>query len=317
VAYSVSIANAGSAPWSTPLNFNLNFKLSEATPTSGGSCGPGIQMGIKVGSNPMTTLNANSYSYSYTVNNVTQAAGWNGTLFIWTTDPTDTVPSCVSGLNLVAVSSLGLDKGTSNQFGFGPGLPANYYTVRSGTAPSSGPGIITIQEGASVKPALNLITRGTGQNCNNANVTANVWMANGTTPLTWTTFFPAGNQTTTIDIKNNADKNPPSNYSLDALASAPIGSYILRFTVQPTGSNPCTDMGPHSIDVPLTIEAPPGGTSIPTNFVVFQGYAIFRISGFTPNASNPNTVWGYAISPLYQSLSQVTFGLQPRLVPWN
>ncbi len=106
-------------------------------------------MAIKVGSNPTTTLTSNSYVYSYAANNVTQASGWTGTLFIWTTDPTDTVPSCVSGLNLVAVSSLGLDKGTSSNFGFGSPvpLPANYYTVRSGTAPSSGPGIITIQQG--------------------------------------------------------------------------------------------------------------------------------------------------------------------------
>jgi len=263
-------------------------------------------------------LTPNSYIYSYTANNVTQASPWTGTLFIWTTDPTDTIPSCVSGLNLVAVSNLGLDKGTSSNFGFGSPvpLPANYYTVRSGTAPSSGPGIITIQQGTSVKPTLNLITYGFGSGLNcNANVTANVWMANGTTSLPWTTFFPAGNQTTSIDIKTNTDKNPPNNYSLDALASAPIGSYLLRFTVQPTGSGTCTGMGPHSIDIPLSIEPPPGGTSTPTNFVVFQGYAIFRISGFTPNASNPNTVWGYAISPLYHDLSQMTFGLQPRLVP--
>ncbi len=324
VAYNVRIASAGSANWSTPLNFNLNFKLSEATAASPGSCGPGIQMGIKVGTNPMTTLSSTLSIYSYTANNVIQASGWTGTLYVWTTDPTTTVPSCVSGLNLIAVDSQGLDKGTSSQFGFGSPtpLPANYYTLRSGTAPSSGAGIITIQQGQSVKPTLNLITHGFGSvNCN-ANVSASVWSANGTAQQTWTSFFPAADQTTSIVIKNNTDKNPPNNYSLDALLnppapiSAPLGNYILRFTVVPS-SGSCTGLTTRTIEVPLSVEPPPGGTSIPTKFVVFQGYAVFRISGFTPNPSNPNTVWGYAISPLYQSLSQITYGLEARLVPWN
>jgi hypothetical protein len=245
-------------------------------------------------------------------------------LYVWTTDPTTTVPSCISGLNLVAVSSLGLDKGTSSHFGFADPpttpLPSNYYTLRSGTAPSSGPGIITIQQGKSVKPLNNLVTFGFGSGLNcNADVSADVWTANGTAKLFWTSFFPAGSQTLNngISIKTDTDKNLPNNYSLDALASAPPDTYILRFTVQPTGSGTCTGLGSRSIDVPLKIELPPGGNSTPTNFVVFQGYAIFRISDFTPNINNPNTVWGYAISPLYQSLEEVTFGLRPRLVPWN
>ena len=91
----------------------------------------------------------------------------------------------------------------------------------------------------------------------------------------------------------------------------------MRFTIAPPGTGQCAGLGTRSIYVPLTIEPIPGGTSTPTNFVVFQGYAIFRITGFTPNQSNPNTVWGNAISPLYHSLEKVTFGLQPRLVPWN
>ncbi len=206
--------------------------------------------------------------------------------------------------------------GTSSNFGFADSapLPTNYYTVRSGTSPSGGPGIITIQEGQQYKPTLNLISHGfnNGLNCSNAPVTANVWTSNGTTMLTWASFFQAGDQTTNIDIKTATDKNPPNNYALNALATAPIGSYLLRFTVAPPNSGSCAGLGTRTLDVPLSIEAPPGGTSIPTKFVVFQGYAVFRISYM-----DANTIKGYSIGPLYQHLSDIIFGMTPRLIPWN
>jgi hypothetical protein len=307
VSYTVNIAKNGSANWSTPLSFDLYFKLSE---TNGSS---GIQMRINSTDLALTPANG----YRYTTPPVNQGTGWAGTLYVWTTDSITDTPSYLSGLNVVAINSQGRDKGTSSHFGFGSYNAPNF-TVRSGKSPSSSNGILTIRQGESAKPVELLTTYGWGANggtsggpnCPNATVTPDVYLTDGATMQTWTNFFPAGDRTgVTIDVDTtpaSKRENYLSNsYTLHANPLAPQGSYILRFSVTCSGVT-------HSVDVPLTIAPPPSGSSTPTNFVVFQGYAIFRIINM-----DANTVWGRAISPLYQSLSQITYGLQPRLVPWN
>jgi hypothetical protein len=67
----------------------------------------------------------------------------------------------------------------------------------------------------------------------------------------------------------------------------------------------------HIVDIPLEVQLPaPNAT--PDKFVVIQGYAVFRISGH-----DANDVWAYAISPLYERYEDITYGLRPRLVPWQ
>jgi hypothetical protein len=67
----------------------------------------------------------------------------------------------------------------------------------------------------------------------------------------------------------------------------------------------------HIVDIPLEVQLPaPNAT--PDKFVVIQGYAVFRISGH-----DANDVWAYAISPLYEHYEDITYGLRPRLVPWQ
>ena len=65
------------------------------------------------------------------------------------------------------------------------------------------------------------------------------------------------------------------------------------------------------MDVPLDIlAAAPNAT--PDRFVYIQGYSVFRVS-----CVDANDVWGYAISPLYESFEDIQVGLRARLVPWN
>ena len=112
-----------------------------------------------------------------------------------------------------------------------------------------------------------------------------------------------------IDIKRNTDKS--INLPLSVSASALIGNqYVLRLTVGPKSCSGQT-VPIHTVDIPLEIQ-PPAPTAIPDKFVVIQGYAVFRVS-----RHDANDVWAYAISPLYEQYQDITYGLRPRLVPWD
>ena len=85
----------------------------------------------------------------------------------------------------------------------------------------------------------------------------------------------------------------------------------MRFTIAQFTCNGITV--PQSVvDIPLTVITDPVTNGTPDSFVIIQGYALFRISGW-----DSNDVFGYAVSGLLQNLDDVTAGLRARLVPWN
>ena len=86
--------------------------------------------------------------------------------------------------------------------------------------------------------------------------------------------------------------------------------YIFRFTIGPATCNG-NAVPQHTVDIPLELD-PPAPTATPDKFVIIQGFAVFRIS-----RSDANDVWAYAISPLYPTYEEITYGLRARLVPWD
>ena len=290
VAYTLAVAKAGPQPWFGAVDFSLTLNFAN-TPVP-----PGTQ--VTLDGNPLTP------GVPYAVTGVIQT-GWNGTLRIWSTEAVTQV-RYLSGLNLIADSSLGSTRGTSSNFGFGA-LLGNDYSARTNS------GRLVVRQGDSA--SANLITYGagasfpnSGQGCS-ANVQADILL--GGAPLPWSTYFSSG-QTASVRIRQAADRS--LNFALSANAGAPVGSgYTLRLTVP---SQICSGGGgvsivARSVDIPLTI-LPPAPNATPDRFVFIQGYAVFRISRV-----DANDVWGYAISPLYPDYNDITVGLQPRLVPWN
>ena len=285
VAYTVNIAQAGPQAWFGMLNFDLTLSLNNSPAP------PATQVtldGIPV------TLGS-----PYTVLNV-PSSGWNGTLRIWSTEAVTQV-QYLSGLNLIADSSLGLAHGAASNFGFGSILN-NDYSVRSSD------GRLVVQQGSSVTANLITFSAGSafpnsGQGCS-APVHADLLL--NSTVLPWGTYFSSA-QDSTVRIRRNQDKS--LGLALNALASAPVGSYTLRLTV----NSPCggTSIPSRSVSIPLTIRLP-APTATPNKFVFIQGYAVFRISRM-----DANDVWGYAIGPLYARYEDIRVGLRPRLIPWN
>jgi hypothetical protein len=285
VAYTIDIAQAGPQPWFGALNFDLSLAFNN-TPLP-----PGTQ--VTLNGNPLTP------GTPYTVNGVTQT-GWNGTLRIWSSEAITQV-QYLSGLNLIVDSNLGLPRGASSNFGFGP-VNSNDYAVRSSD------GRLFVRQGNSISASLITFSTGAsfpnnGQGCS-APVHADILL--NSTLLPWGTYFSSAPDST-VNIRRNQDKS--LSLALNALATAPVGSYTLRLTV----NSPCNSTGipSHSLDIPLVIQ-PPAPNATPNKFVFIQGYAVFRISRV-----DANDVWGYAISSLYQSYEDIRIGLRPRLVPWN
>ena len=300
VSYIVNIAKAGPQAWNTPLDFNLTFDFTHQPL---GSLPPGMQM----------TLDGTPFTpgVSTSVTGVTDA-GRDLTLRIWNTEPITTVPQYLSGLNLIADSSLGATRGASSNFGFGT-IDTADYTARSNS------GRLVVRQ-ASNNNALSLITHGFGSAFSTGcTVPVRVDILLNGSVGSWTSYFSSG-QITSMQIEFGADKPLPNNFTLDALAGAlitPAGfSHALRFTV-PDVATTCNGqpVPERSVTVPLTILPPASDTT--KRFVIVQGYAVFRISRFEPNPNNPNAVYGYAISPLYSSSDDIDFGLRARLVPWD
>jgi hypothetical protein len=145
-----------------------------------------------------------------------------------------------------------------------------------------------------------------GNGCTNVPIAGSILL--GGTPQAWGTYF-SSSANTTIDIKDSIEK--AVNLPLIVKPTAPIGSsYTLQLTVGPKSCGGQTVPG-HIVSIPIEFQ-PPAPTATPDKFVVVQGYAVFRIT-----RSDANDVWAYAISPLYSKYEDITYGLRPRLVPWN
>lgn len=285
VQYTLSIVRAGPQPWFSPLDFAVTFVFNNQTLPAG------TQM----------TLNGNPVTPGTAIpqNGITDA-GWNGTLRIWNTEAI-TVGQYLSGLNLIADSSLGRSEGASSNFGFGL-IAANDYTARSSA------GRLHLRQGDSY--SADLTTYATpafpvgGSGCN-ALVQAQILL--GGAPLPWSTYFSSSANDT---VKIRRDQDRTLNFPLSVQATSPTGSgYILRLTV----NSPCNSISipSHSVDIPVTFDVP-APTATPNKFVFIQGYTVFRISRV-----DANDVWGYAISELFERYEDITIGLRPRLVPWN
>ncbi len=284
VVYTVNIAQAGPRPWFGALNFDLTFDFSnEPLPPD-----------------THVTLNGNELTapdFAYTASAVT-GAGWNGELRIWSTEAITQV-RYLSGLNLSADSSLGVTRGASSNFGFGPlGLD---YALRSNH------GKIIVRQGDSA--SANVITFGAGPipggpGCRNVPLSASI-LAGGTAQP-WATFFSSA-QTMSVNLRQNENT---LNFALNVRSGAPTGSYTLRFSMG-TSSTTCASVPLRTLDIPIEIELP-SPTATPNKFVFIQGYAVFRITRV-----DTNDVWGTAISQLFWRFEDIRVGLRPRLVPWN
>ncbi len=300
LAYTVSIVNTSpaSAHWYTPIDLTFSFDFTNKPVP------PGTSM----------TMDGNLVTGgTYTVNGVTEA-GWSGTLRIWTSELI--TPSLyLSGLNLFTDSSLRA-RGASTNYGFGyvDGVtPEDDFALRNGSEDSgnySGKLVVRLNQGTqAIVTTFGTATFPGGNPCQGKvkNVPVHAELLLGGAPQAWGSYF-SSNQDMDVDIAQGAIKTV--NFPLTPNPGAFLGSYTLRITVEP-GSCGTTVLGAHTMDVPLDIlAAAPNAT--PDKFVYIQGYAVFRIS-----CVDTNDVWGYAISPLYESYEDIRIGLRPRLVPWN
>ncbi|MBI5565968.1 MAG: hypothetical protein HY870_13820 [Chloroflexi bacterium] len=289
-AYTLNIAKAGpaSAAWFTPLDFEVRFDFThDPLPADTHIALNGVEL--------------TGPDYATTINTVT-STGWNGTLAIWSTQAVTQV-NYLSGINVIAESSLGLSHGASSNYGFGASTIAVDYTVRSNS------GQLILRQGDSY--AVNLITLGIGsafpggQGCSNVPLQASVLL--GGVPQVWSSFFTTPS-TTSVDIRRNTDRAMNLGLSVNNSAFVNAG-YTLRLTVGPKTCSG-TALPIHTVDVPFEIMLP-APTATPDKFVVIQGYANFKISRV-----DANDVWGFAISQIFESYEDLTVGLRPRLVPW-
>jgi hypothetical protein len=287
VVYTLAINRTGaaSARWFTPLNFDLQFAFSN------GPLPDGTHVEIN-GIDIMPNLTKQ-------VLNVTEAAGWSGTVRIYSESAGSAITQTqqyLSGINLIATASSGLVHGSSSNYGFGTFSQPDY-SLRTGS------GQLVVRQGGSISADVitfgnNLVSNG---GCNNVSGTADIML--GGVPQLWGSYF-SSSPSVKVDIDRNQDDH--TSFSVNALAGAFTGDYTLHFTI------PASSCGPqHTLDVPITI-LPPAANATPDKFVFIQGYALFRISFI-----DSNDVKGYAISPLFFDYKQITSGLRARLVPWN
>jgi hypothetical protein len=238
------------------------------------------------------------------VSSINVSGPWNGTLQIWSGAASVPTNTFLSGVNVTA-SSIGVTHGASSNFGFG--TMVNYdYTVRSNL------GKLIVEPGTN--NTANLITFGTNtfpgsQGCKNVPVHAEL------VGQFWDTFFSSSQ-----DIQINIPRGiKTQGFSLNVKPGAPAQawptSYSLRFTVGGSSSN-CSPFPTHVVEIPIDVVAPPTNAT-PDKFVFIQGYALFRVTRVEPNVNSPNTVYAQSVGPLVSSLTEITYGLRPRLVPWN
>lgn len=290
VTYKLNIAKAGpaSAGWFAPLDFTVNLDFVNKPLPDGTH--------VTLDGTELTAPD-----YAFTKYNVTEA-GWTGNVRIWSTEAITKV-KYVTGIDVFARSSLGLDHGASSNYGFRLSSITADYTVRSNS------GRLVFRQGNGY--SVNLITFGIGSDfpkgngCTDIPVQGSVLL--GGVPQIWGSFFTSPSSRT-VDAKDGKDL--ANSFALNVSDSALVGTYTLRLTVGPKVCDSKTTLGAQTVDLPIEIKLPaPNAT--PDKFVVIQGYAVFRIS-----RTDANDVWGYAISPLYESYEDVHIGLRPRLVPW-
>lgn len=310
--YTIKIAQANNTSWGSAPSFYLSFSFTN------GPLPPGSQVSITpVSPAPGSATYLTGPDYSYTIPSVSQA-GWTGTLAIWDTEAVTRTPY-LTGINVVADSPLNVhglntdNKNLSNnvQFGFWNGSNVVIsYTARADSR------TLTLPQGGGGGSVTNLTVYGVGTGFPNGGKNKDTCVGipvvgsvsgNG---ATWSTIFSSpANISGGIDIINGKENSISP--LLTVQPTAPIANYTLRFTIGPDTCNGTGSVPQSIVDIPLSIISAPitGGT--PDSFVIIQGYALFRISG-----SDANDVYGYAISPLYESLDKVSSGLRPRLVPW-
>lgn len=122
----------------------------------------------------------------------------------------------------------------------------------------------------------------------------------------WGTVFASSPDYIITRIRNDWESRFTLKVKPDAPASEMGIPYTVRLTVGPAGAGGRE----HSVDLVVNVHTPrPGGA--PTKFVIVQGFAPFRVSFV-----DANTIGAYAIGPMVSDLSELTLGLQPRLVAW-
>lgn len=298
-----------STQWFQPLHFDVTFDF---TNKPGGSIPAGLQMDLD--GVPVTP------GVPYTLPAPVPQSGSNFTLRVW--NPITTTPPYLSGLNVAGYSTdTGLTHGASSNFGFGT-VGTNDFTFRSNqwlleVRQGDNSGVIPVTYGASAAIP-------NGQGCKNVPLQAEILLSNGT-PQSWSAYFSSPNSMYVNVPKNINNTFNQLNFPLVILSGAPPNDpfnptdhYILRFTIGGSSTTPsCSPMPQHTEDIEIRIlQSAPNAT--PKKFVFTQGYAVFRVTRYDPpNSGNPNTVFGQAVSPLYQNFTDITVGLQPRLVPWN
>jgi len=272
--------------WSGPAYFDLSFDFTN----------------LPLPPDTHVAFNGTELSGPLYVSTINVNGPLNRTLQIWSGAASVPTNTFLSGVNVTA-SSIGVTHGASSNFGFGTMSPYDY-TVRSNH------GTLVVEP--NTNNTVNIITFGTpgfpgGQGCRNVPVHAVL------VGQSWGTFFSSP-QDTQINIPRNV-ATQGFQLSVQAGAPAQLGvTYILRFTVG--GSSSCNPFPTHTVEIPIDVVAPPTN-AVPDRFVFIQGYALFRVTRVEPNVNNPNTVYGQSIGPLVSSLEQITYGLRPRLVPWN
>ena len=154
----------------------------------------------------------------------------------------------LSGLSVIAESSLGLSHGASSNYGFGANTISVDYTVRSNS------GKLIMRQGDS--NSANLITLGVGssfpggQGCSNVPVQGTVLL--GGVPQVWGSFFTSPSSTN-VDIKRNTDKAVNLGLNVNSGAFVSDG-YTLRLTVGPKTCGG-TPLPIHTVDIPFEIRS--------------------------------------------------------------
>lgn len=120
---------------------------------------------------------------------------------------------------------------------------------------------------------------------------------------------------------NNVRWDPPS---------PPADQLTIKLEVDDTAIHDPTPEDPTPYVIPLTVSSAGMDSqtfnlyvlvreddTTSTDYVVILGYAAIEVMEYLPNATNPNSVRARVISELWDDPSELTYGLRPRLIPWN
>jgi hypothetical protein len=272
VTYTVTLEKSGPSPWDEDALFQLTSGFMEQP------------------ADPITP------TISFSSNPVILPRGQNSTsveMVVYATNPMTTT-SYLSALTVKAAeqTGVGVRRWASTNFRYGD--PGSDFTL------STTAGQLNVPQDGTVDIYLTTTSFG-GFDEKKVPVSANIVAPAGTV---WGTVFTSGQDDTIKRINGVSEDRFTLKVRPDAPASDPGIPYTVRFTVGPAA-------GPqHSVDVIVNVHTPrPGGT--PTNFVIVQGFAPFRVSYV-----DANTIGAYAIGPIVPDLTDAITGLQARLVSW-